>query len=80
MKQKVLHILATVTQDPRVLKKLDLRLYDLRILDSLSTIELIVALNKALNIEIKAITVDTKEWSTPAKLVANMIKRVNTQV
>jgi len=40
------------------------------LLDSLGTIELIVALDKALGIEISPTQIDRQLWATPRKIIA----------
>jgi D-alanine--poly(phosphoribitol) ligase subunit 2 len=65
MKDQILTVLANVAETEEVKTNLDLALYDLQILDSMKTVELIVALGGEFGIEI-----------SPAKLVADIEQRV----
>lgn len=68
--EKVLAILAQVTEVEQVKQDLDLRLYDLGILDSMKTVELIVALSEELGIDISPTEFERTEWATPRAMVA----------
>ncbi len=65
----VLDVLAEVSQTPQVRQNLDLRLYDLDILDSFKTIELIVAFSDRLGVEISPAELEREQWATPLKIV-----------
>ncbi len=65
----VLDVLAEVSQTPQVRQNLDLRLYDLDILDSFKTIELIVAFSERLGVEISSAELEREQWATPRKIV-----------
>jgi D-alanine--poly(phosphoribitol) ligase subunit 2 len=52
MKDKILSILAEVAETQEVFTQPDLALYDLQILDSMKTVELIVALGRELGVEV----------------------------
>ncbi len=66
---KVLDVLADVSQTPEVRQNLDLRLYDLDILDSLKTVELIVAFSDQLGVDISPAELERELWATPRKIV-----------
>lgn len=74
--EQVLDILAEVTETPQVRQKPDLRLYDLHLLDSLKTIELMVALSERLGIELSPAEFEREEWATPAAIVASMERKM----
>ncbi len=65
----VLDVLAEVSQTPQVRQNLDLRLYDLDILDSFKTIELMVAFSDRLGVEISPAEFEREQWATPRKIV-----------
>ncbi len=65
----VLDVLAEVSQTPQVRQNLDLRLYDLDILDSFKTIELIVAFSDRLGVEVSPAELEREQWATPRKIV-----------
>lgn len=76
MKDQILSVLATVAETEEVKTNLDLALYDLQILDSMKTVELIVALGGEFGIEISPAEFERESWATPAKLVADIEQRV----
>jgi D-alanine--poly(phosphoribitol) ligase subunit 2 len=76
MKQKILDVLARVAETEEVRSQPDMALYDLQILDSMKTVELIVALGQELGVEISPAEFEREAWATPAKLVANVESRL----
>lgn len=76
MKDKILSVLAAVAETEEVRTQPDLALYDLQILDSMKTVELIVALGQELGVEISPAEFEREAWATPAKLVADVEKRL----
>jgi D-alanine--poly(phosphoribitol) ligase subunit 2 len=76
MKDQILAVLARVAETDEVLKQPDLALYDLQILDSMKTVELIVALGQEVGVEISPAEFEREAWATPAKLVADIEKRL----
>ncbi|RFC45069.1 MAG: D-alanine--poly(phosphoribitol) ligase subunit 2 [Verrucomicrobia bacterium] len=77
MKEKILSILAEVAETQEVFTQPDLALYDLQILDSMKTVELIVALGRELGVEVSPAEFEREAWATPAKLVADVEKRLS---
>ena len=73
---QVIEVLARVSDTEEVRANPDLALYDLQILDSMKTVELIVALQQELNVEISPTEFDRDAWATPAKMVADVEKRL----
>ena len=73
---KVLDVLADVSETQEVRALPDLRLYDQHILDSLKTVELIVALEQAFGIEISPAEFDREQWATPGQIVAYVEERL----
>ncbi len=76
MKDKILSLLAEVAETSEVLKQPDLALYDLQILDSMKTVELIVAFGREFEVEISPAEFEQANWATPSKLVADIEKRI----
>jgi D-alanine--poly(phosphoribitol) ligase subunit 2 len=74
--ERVLSVLADVTEVSEVRDNLDVHLYDSYILDSLKTVELIIALSDNLGVEISPAELDREEWSTPAKIVSYVETRL----
>lgn len=74
--EKVLSVLADVSEVDEVRRDPDLRLYDLDILDSLKTVELIVAFSEKLGVDISPAELEREEWATPRKIIAFMEDKV----
>lgn len=73
--EQVLEILTRVAETDEVRKQPDLALYDLQILDSMKTVELMVALSSELGVEVSPAEFERESWATPAKLVADIERR-----
>ena len=76
MTDQIVAVLARVAETDEVLKQPDLALYDLQILDSMKTVELIVALGQEVGVEVSPAEFEREAWATPAKLVADIEKRL----
>jgi D-alanine--poly(phosphoribitol) ligase subunit 2 len=72
----VLQELEKITGTGQVNLNLDLPLYDEDLLDSLSTMELIVALSERLGISISPAEIDRQQWATPRKIIAYVEEKV----
>ncbi len=72
----VLDELAKTSGNEEVRKNLDLALYDDNILDSLATVELVVAFGDTLQINLTPAQVDRKMWATPRKIIADLESRI----
>lgn len=73
---KVLEVLAQVAETDEVQKDLELRLFDRRVLDSLRTVELIIAFSDAFGVEISPAELDIEMWATPQRIIAYMEQKV----
>jgi D-alanine--poly(phosphoribitol) ligase subunit 2 len=73
---QILDVLARVAETDEVRTNPDLALYDLQVLDSMETVELIVALGSELGVEISPAEFEREAWATPAKLVADIQARL----
>ncbi len=76
--EQILDVLARVAETEEVRTTPDLALYDLQILDSMKTVELIVALGQEIGVEVSPAEFDREAWATPAKLVADIRQRLST--
>lgn len=72
----ILDVLATVAETDEVRTNPDLALYDLQILDSMKTVELIVALGREVGVEVSPAEFEREAWATPAKFVADILRRL----
>jgi D-alanine--poly(phosphoribitol) ligase subunit 2 len=73
----VLKELAKIVGTDEVAQNLDLALFEEDILDSLGTVELIVALGDVFNIELTPAMVDRKMWATPRKIISDIETRIS---
>ncbi len=76
--EKILTILAEVAETDEVRADQSLALYDLQILASMKTVQLIVALSEQLGVEISPAEFERAAWATPALLVADVLRRLAT--
>lgn len=67
--ERVLAILAEVSEFEEVKTNPDLRLFDSHVLDSIKTVELMIALSDQLGLEISPAEFDREQWATPGRLV-----------
>jgi D-alanine--poly(phosphoribitol) ligase subunit 2 len=74
--EQILEVLARIADTGEVRSNPDLALYDLQILDSMKTVELIVALQEEIGVEISPAEFDRDAWATPAKMVEDVQKRL----
>ncbi len=72
----ILDLLARVAETDEVRTNPDLALYDLQILDSMKTVELITALMEEIGVAVSPSEFDRDAWATPALLVADVQKRL----
>ena len=68
-REQVLNILEEVTEDSIVKEQPDVRLFDEGILDSMQTVQLILAIQNELDIEVSIMDFDREAWATPNKIV-----------
>jgi D-alanine--poly(phosphoribitol) ligase subunit 2 len=73
---QVLRVLSTVVETEEVVRDPDLMLYDLNLLDSLKTVELIVSLAERFQVEISPAEFEREQWATPRKIIAYMEQKV----
>ena len=73
--EKILSLLSEITETDEVRRNPDLALYDLQILDSMRTVELLLAVSRDLGIEISPADFDRDAWATPRKFVDDILSR-----
>ena len=73
--EKILSLLSEITETEEVRRNPDLALYDLQILDSMRTVELLIAVSRDLGIEISPAEFDRDAWATPQKFVDDILNR-----
>jgi D-alanine--poly(phosphoribitol) ligase subunit 2 len=72
----VIDILEQITGTDQVRRDMDLALYDQDILDSLATVELIVALSDRLGVEISPAEIEREQWASPRKIISYIEARI----
>ena len=73
---RVLDVLADVSEIEDVRHDPDVRLYDLQILDSMKTVRLIVAFSTEFGVEISPMELDLDVWATLRSMIAYMEHKV----
>ena len=72
----VVRILVDIAETGEVRINPDLRLFDLGVLDSLKTVELMLALSEEFGVEIAPAEFERDQWATPKRIVAYMERRL----
>ena len=73
---QILDVLARIAETDEVRTNPDLALFDLQVLDSMKTVELIVAFGSELGVEISPAEFEREAWATPRKLVEDVQNRL----
>jgi D-alanine--poly(phosphoribitol) ligase subunit 2 len=73
---RVLRILEQVTRVPDIGGKPDIALYDLQLLDSLATVEIMLALSGEFGLEISPAEFDREAWRTPRCMIRDIEARL----
>jgi D-alanine--poly(phosphoribitol) ligase subunit 2 len=73
---RVLDVLVRVSEIEDVRDDPDVRLYDLDVLDSMKTVQLIVAFLSEFGVEISPAELDREEWATPRKIISYMERKL----
>jgi D-alanine--poly(phosphoribitol) ligase subunit 2 len=76
--ERVLATLAEVAEFDELRTNLDVRLYETHVLDSMKTVELMLALSDQLGIEVSPAEFDPEMWATPRKIVQYFERRSAT--
>jgi D-alanine--poly(phosphoribitol) ligase subunit 2 len=66
---RVLSTLAEITEVDELRTVLDIRLYDTHVLDSMKTVELMIALSDRFGLDISPAEFDPEQWATPLSIV-----------
>jgi D-alanine--poly(phosphoribitol) ligase subunit 2 len=72
----VLRVLSAVVETDEVVRDQDLPLYELNLLDSLKTVELIVSLAEQCQVDISPAEFEREQWATPRKIIAYVEQKV----
>ena len=74
----ILDALAEISGNDDVRTELDLPLYQTEIMDSMKTVEFIVALEEQFGLQISPAELDREMWATPRKIIADIQRRLET--
>jgi len=73
---KVLQLLASVSETDEVLTNLDLPLYDYQVLDSMRTVQLILMIEEEFGLRISPAEFERERWRTPRAVIADLVQRM----
>ena len=78
--QKVLEVLASVTETDEVRTNLELPLYECQVLDSIKTVELMIRIEEEFGIKISPAEFERENWATPRRIIADLERRMPAHV
>lgn len=73
---RLIEVLKNVAETDEVERNLDLPLYDSQVLDSMKTVELIVAISQEFGVEISPAEFEREKWATPRLIIADLEARI----
>jgi D-alanine--poly(phosphoribitol) ligase subunit 2 len=73
---RLIEVLKNVAETDEVERNLDLPLYDSQVLDSMKTVELIVAISQEFGVEISPAEFEREKWATPRLIIADVEHRM----
>jgi len=75
--KNLLQLLASIAETDEVRTNLDLPLYDYQVLDSIKTVELIVAIEEKFGLRVSPAEFERESWATPRKVIADIRSRLH---
>ena len=73
---RILAVIADVVESEEVVSNPDVPLYDVNLLDSLKTVELMVTLSEEFRVELSPAEFERQQWATPRKIVAYLQRKM----
>ena len=73
---RVMEVLKSVSETDEVKKNPDLPLYELQVLDSMKTVQLMAAFSQEFGIEISPAEFEREHWATPRMMAADIESRI----
>jgi len=73
---RLIEVLKNVAETDEVERNLDLPLYDSQVLDSMKTVDLMVAIAQEFGIDISPAEFEREKWATPRLMIEDIEKRV----
>ncbi len=74
---KVLHLLASISETDEVFTNLDLPLYEYQVLDSMRTVQLMLAIEEEFGIKVSPAEFERESWRTPRTIIADLQHRLH---
>jgi D-alanine--poly(phosphoribitol) ligase subunit 2 len=74
--EKVLQLLVSITHVEEARSNRDLLLYDCHVLDSIKTVELMVAIEEEFGLKISPAEFEREQWRTPRNIIADVERRL----
>ena len=78
LSDKILRQLASICGTDEVRTNPDLALYEREVLDSIKTVELIVAIEEEFGLYVSPAELDRQMWATPRKIIVDIEHRLNS--
>ena len=78
LSDKILCHLASICGTDEVRTNPDLALYEREVLDSMKTVEFIVAIEQEFGLHVSPAELERQTWATPRKIVADLEHRLNS--
>jgi D-alanine--poly(phosphoribitol) ligase subunit 2 len=78
LSDKILCHLASICGTEEVRTNPDLALYEREVLDSMKTVELILAIEKEFGVYVSPAELDRQAWATPRKIIADIEYRLDS--
>ena len=74
---KVLQLLASVSETDEVFTNLDLLLFEHQVLDSMRTVQLILMIEEEFGIKVSPAEFERESWRTPREIIADLQRRLH---
>jgi len=78
LSDKILRRLASICGTDEVRTNPDLALYEREVLDSMKTVELIVAIEEEFGLHVSPAEFERQMWATPRKIIADIRRRLKS--
>ena len=75
--ERILSQLSAICGTEEVRDQPDLALFSSRVLDSMKTVELILAIEEEFGVYVSPAELDREKWATPRKIIADIQERLN---
>jgi D-alanine--poly(phosphoribitol) ligase subunit 2 len=75
---RVIEVLKSVSETDEVQKNPDLALYDLQVLDSMKTVQLMAAFSEEFGIDISPAEFERERWATPRLIASDIESKIGS--